>query len=289
MNQSKQLKRNALSRRSNHVFHTVIFIFLTLWSLSMAFCLFWLVNNSLKEQLIYEIDQLSLVKNPRWKNYINAFTELEVRNQNLFRMIGNTLYFTTFNIVGQITSSLLFSYVLARFKFPGRNFLYFTVIFRMVYSPVGTLAATYRLYDTLGLTNSPFFWVTGLTGTANFLVFYTVFRGVSGSYAEAAYLDGAGHIRVFFQIMVPQVMGVVTAMVISSFIVNWNEFMSYMLFLPDYPSLALGLYELKTIKEFEDYPLVLSAVVLSIIPVVILYASFQKYFIKIDISGGLKG
>lgn len=289
MANNQAVKKKSLFKRRNIVFHSVVFIFITLWSLSMAYCLFWLVNNSLKEQLVYEIDQLSLVKNARWKNYINAFTELEVRNQNLFRMIGNTLYFTTFNIGGQIMSSLLFSYVLARFKFPGRNFLYFTVILRMIYSPGGSLAATYRLYDKLGLTNSPLLWVTGLTGTASFLVFYSMFRGVSGSYAEAGYLDGAGHFRVFFQIMIPQVMGIVTAMVISSFIVNWNEYMTYMLYLPDYPSLALGLFELKTIKEFDDYPLVLSAVVLSIIPVIVVYACFQKYFIKIDISGGLKG
>ncbi len=286
----KALSQKQGNRFGMYAFKIIMFTFLFLWTCSIAYCLFWLVNNSLKEQLVYELDQVHLAKAPlQWRNYINAFTELQVKGNNMITMIWNTVWVTTGNIVLQIASSLLFSYIVARYKFPCRNLIYFLVIFKMMFTTVGTLPATYKLYDALGITNSPLFLITNLHGTANFLIYYATFKGASSSYAEAAFLDGANHWQVFIKVMVPQVTGVITATVITSFIVNWNEYMTFILYLDDYPSIASGIYFFKLENEGENYPMLLAAVTMSIIPVVVVFAAFQKYFINIDISGGLKG
>ena len=278
-------------KKSVNVFQIVLFVLLSLWTVSMVYCLFWLLNNSLKDQLEFEFDQVSFALHPlkNAKNYLLVFTDFNIKNTNMFGMLWNTVWVTTGNIVLQVSSSVLFSYIVARYKFPGRNVIYTTIIVRMMLPIVGSLAATYKMYDALHMTNSPLILISNLSGTANFLIYYAACKGLSASYAEAAYIDGATHIQVFFKVMLPQLSGIITATVITSFIANWNEYMTFVLYLDRYPSLATALYFYDLSKADENYPLLLAAVTLSIVPVVVVFAAFQKYFINIDISGGMKG
>ncbi len=278
-------------RKRPNILHILIFTVLALWSLSMFACLFWLINNSVKAPLEYELSQVTLAQNPfqYLQNYLDAFTEMTVKGNNFFNMLWNTLWVTFGNITLQVISSVVFSYIIARYKFPGRNLIYWVVITQMMLVTVGNLPATYRLYDALGLTNSPMILITNLSGTANFLIYYATFRGISKEYAESAFIDGANHFQIFGSVMVPQVKGVVLATVITSFIANWNEYMNFILYLDQYPSIASGIYYFKLASADQNYPMLLSAVVMSIIPVVVIFAVFQKEFINIDISGGLKG
>lgn len=279
------------NQKSVNVFQIVLFVFLTLWSISMLYCLFWLVNNSLKDSLEYELDQVSFAKEPlkHLKTYLDVFSDFNVKNTNMVGMLWNTIWVTTGNIVLQVFSSVLFAYIVARYKFPGRDIIYWVIIVKMMLPIVGALPAQYKMYDALGMTNSPLFLILNLQGTANFLIYYAACKGLSSGYPEAAYLDGANHFTVFFKIMLPQLSGIITATVITSFIANWNEYMTFILFLDEFPSLATALYYYDLSKSDENYPLLLAAVTLSIIPVVVIFACFQKYFINIDISGGLKG
>ena len=214
---------------------------------------------------------------------------MKVKGNNFFDMLWNTVWMTVGNISLQLASSLIFAYIIARYKFPGRNLIYWTVIVRMMLVTVGTLPATYKIYDALHLTNSPLILITNLSGIANFLIYYTTFKGISKGYAESAFIDGAGHFKVFYRIMLPQVSGVIIATVTSSFIANWNEYMTFILYMDKYPSIASGIYYFKLASEMDNYPMLLAACVMSIIPVVVLFAAFQKQFINIDLSGGLKG
>lgn len=285
------LQTKKKSKKKINILFVVVTIVLTLWCLSMVACLFWLVNNSLKSGLEYEFSQVDFAKDPLKyaKNYVDAFTEMTVKGNNFFDMLWNTLWMTFGNISLQLISGLTFSYVMARYKFPGRDLMYWIIIGRMMLVTVGTLPATYRLYDALHLTNSPLYLITNLSGLANFLIYYSTFKGISREYAESAFVDGAGHFKVFYKIMLPQVSGIVIATTTSSFIGNWNEYMTFILYMDKYPSIASGIYYFKLASEMDNYPMLLAAVVMSIIPVVILFATFQKQFINIDLSGGLKG
>lgn len=289
MNTSIKSKR--IGKKKISILNIVVFIFLSLWCLSMFACLFWLVNNSLKSGLEYEWSQVELAKEPGKyiRNYIDAFSEMTVKKNNFVDMLWNTIWMTFGNISLQLISSLTFAYIIARYKFPGRDLIYWIVIIRMMLVTVGTLPATYRVYDFLGITNSPLFLITNLHGTANFLIYYSVFKGMSREYAESAFVEGASHFKVFYKIMIPQAVGVIIATVTTSFIANWNEYMTFILYMDKYPSIASGIYYFKLASEMDNYPMLLAAVVMSIIPVVVLFATFQKQFINIDLSGGLKG
>lgn len=269
----------------------VVFIFLSLWCLSMCAALFWLVNNSLKGQLEYEWSQVTLATEPLkyLRNYLDAFTEMTVKGNNMLNMLFNTIWVTVGAIGLDLISSVTFSYVIARYKFPGRDAIYWTIIMRMVIVINGSLASTMKLYDALHFINSPLILLTHLSGLSGFLMYYTTFKGISRDYAESAFIDGASHFKVFYKVMLPHATGVIIANVIPAFIGHWNEYMTYILYLDRYPGIAAGIYYFRLASEDHNYPMLLAACVMSIIPAVTVFACFQKYFINIDISGGLKG
>ena len=267
-----------------------MFVFLVLWSLSFSTLIVWLVANSLNDKVKYLTDPVGIPVLWKWSNYVNAFTELEAIDSNLVVMLINTLWLTAGNISLQVLSGVTFSYAIARFKFPGRDAIYWISIARMMIPIVGSLAATYKLYGILGIYDSPLLLLSNLSGQAGFLVYYATFKGVSNEYAEAAFLDGANHVQVFFKVMLPQVTGVVIALSVSSFIANWNEYMTPILFLPSYPTLASGIYiyQQRSGRRL-NYPVLFAALVMTMIPCIITFTAFQKNFLSIDIGGGLKG
>ncbi len=267
-----------------------MYVFLSLWSLSFIICMFWLVVNSFKDRVEFLLNERWLPKKWLFSNYSDAFTMLQATGKNLFVMLINTLWLTGGNIFLQVISATTFAYVVARFKFPGRDVIYWVVIARMMITLVGTMPATYQLYIALGIHDSPLLLITNLSGTANFLIYYATFKGIPNSYAEAGYLDGAGHIKIFFTIMLPQVTGIIIATAVSSFIANWNEYEFPLLYLPSYPTISSGVYSYQV--EFGrqlNYPILFAALVLTVIPCVLVFTFFQKHFLSIDIGGGLKG
>lgn len=268
-----------------------IFVFLILWSLSFAICLFWLFINSLQTRAAFmAVKGLEFPKSLHWENYVEAFKQLESNNTGLFQMLFNTLWITTGNIALQVMSSVTFAYVIARFKFPGRNVIYWVVIARMMISLTGTLPATIQLYNTLNIIDSPLILITALSGTASFLIYYATFKGVPNSFAEAGYIDGANHIQIFFKIMLPQVTGIIIATSVSSFIANWNEYLFPLLYLPSFPTLASGLYSIEAkMKHGSNYPVLFAALFMTMLPCIAIFAIFQKNFLSINIGGGLKG
>lgn len=267
-----------------------MFVFLILWTISFSTVLIWLVANSLNDRVTYLTNPVGIPVLWKWSNYLIAFTELEAMDSNLIWMLVNTLWLTAGNISLQVLSTVTFAYAVARFKFPGRDTIYWVVIARMMLPVVGSLAATYKLYNVLGIYDSPLILITNLSGTASFLIYYATFKGVSQTYAEAAFLDGANHVQVFFKVMLPQVTGVIIALAVSSFIGNWNEYMFPLLYLPHYPTLASGIYtyQLRSGRKL-NAPALFAALVMTAIPCIAMFVIFQKHFLSIDIGGGLKG
>lgn len=101
---------------------------------------------------------------------------------------------------------------------------------------------------------------------------------------------GAGHFRVFFQVMLPQVMPTVTALFVSEFITRWNDSMTPLVYFPNLPTLASGLYVYQTIASRAiNYPMLFAALVMCMIPVLVLYIVFQDTLMDLQLGGGVKG
>lgn len=292
------MKKSATGKISARIIVLVlVFIIFVLYSVSLIYPLVWAFFNSLKSNLEYFKDPFSLPKEWLFSNFARAFEAISVRNSqfievNLFGMFGNSIWFTFGASFLQVSVSAMTAYVVSKYEFRFRNFIYGLAIFIMIIPIVGNLPAQYKLYNQLGFKNSPTILLAYTGGFGfGFIILYGYFKNISWAYAEAALVDGAGNLRVFLSIMIPQAMPALTSLFIITGIGTWNDYMTPLLYLGDYPTLASGLYRFKEIMSGaeSDYPVYFAGTLLSIIPILVLFAFFSETIMENTVAGGLKG
>ena len=162
----------------------------------------------------------------------------------------------------------------------------------MVVPIVGTLPAQVKFMEFLHLEDSVIgvlFLYSGEFGF-NFILLHSSFESVSWTYAEAAQMDGASHFSIFFKVMIPMCRGPIISCCILQAITLWNDYSTPFLFMNSHKTLAVGLQAIQSELELGgEYPLIFAAMIISILPVLILYCAFQKKIIENTVAGGLKG
>ena len=161
-------------------------------------------------------------------------------------------------IVSTIVASMT-AYVIAKYDFVGRKFLYNMAIFTFIIPIVGNLPATYKLVNDLGLMNNIGILVLYAGGFGfNFIILHSYFKSIPWSYAEAAFMDGASNFQVFRKVMLPLARGPITSIALISGIGIWNDYMTPFLYLDEKPTLSLGIYMFQEIMIYKsNYPLFL--------------------------------
>ena len=225
-------------------------------------------------------------------HFAEAFSSLEVRGNSYFQLIGNSLIYS----VGSMVLSLFFlsctTYVICKYTFIGKNFLYNMVIVTLMIPIYGAMPAAFRAYKAIGIYNNWGILLTacgGLSG-GNFLILYSFWKGVQWEYAEAAFIDGAGHFKVFTSIMLPMVMPALSVLFITGFIGHWNEYIAISLYMPKLPTLAYGLYIYEQDMKYKaNQPVYFSGVLLAAVPCFLLFIVFQNSIMQTVHLGGIKG
>ena len=274
------------------IFKVILFIILSLYAISLVLPLVWTFLTALKSQIEYSTYNVNgLPENWLFSNFALAFTELNVDGSNLFVMIFNSVWYTAGGVLIGMTVSAMVAYVTAKYEFPGRKILYGIALVIMMIPIVGSTPSQYRLYSQLGILDSPAFLVTFASGFGfNYLVLYAYFRSLPWSFAEAAFIDGAGHVKVFFQIMLPQAVSTMAALAIVAAITSWNDSGGPLLFLKSYPTLASGLYmfQVMTTRQL-NMPVLYAGLLMSAVPMLLLFAFFSNKIMDMSLGGGLKG
>lgn len=255
--------------------------------------LIWSLMNSVKTGVEFFDNSFGFPTAIHLENYIRVFSEFTYRQFNYLDMLWNSLWMLVVGVVVEVLASAMLAYPLARYRFPGKNFIYTVVIFANTIPIIGAGPAKYKLMSTLGMINNP--WLIWLSW-ANafdfaFIVFYGNFKGISMTYSEAAKMDGAGNLRVLFQIIFPQAFPCIAAISITSAINVWNNYSTVMLYMREYPNLAYGLYLFESATNYveDSKPIYFAATIISCIPVILLYACNQKLILTNVTAGGLKG
>ena len=265
-------------------------LFLTI-ALLCTFPLIWAINNSLKTDFDFSEDSFSITESWEFANYADIFNGVfNYKNYDYFGMLFNSLWMVAVRVLVNVASSAMLAYAIAKFRFPGKDLLYVIVIFVNTIPVIGSGPAAFRLLHFFDMINKPWkLWLSWASGfDFAFIVLYGYFKGVSPSYSEAAYIDGAGEMRVFLSIVVPQVVPCLVAIMITQAIGVWNDYSTPMVYLSDMPNLALGLYEFERVVP-SNRPLFLAAASVSAIPIITLYACTQNLIMTNMTAGGLKG
>ena len=289
--------RNILSKKSSTSEIVTAIIFLILFIIIAIVCiypLFWAFNNSLKTFDEYSENNFILTKSWDFYNYFKVFNgTFQYNGVTYLGMLYNSLWILVVRVFVNIASSIMLAYAIARFEFPGRNFLYAVVIFANTIPIIGSGPATFKLLNSLSMVENPTtIWLSWAGGfDFAFIVLYGYFKGISPSYSESAYVEGAGELRVFFSIILPQIVPCVIAIMITQAIGVWNDYSTVMIYLRTTPNLAYGLYMFNTESIYisNSKPIYFAAAVISAVPVIILYACTQKLILTNMTAGGLKG
>lgn len=285
---------------SERIVFAVVFILFTIYAAAIIYPLGYLIFVSmfldLEGYFIMTSNLGTPTFAPHFENYINALkiTVLDSVGNEIYlpSMFFNSLWYCFFSIFGGLLMSSFTGYVISKYQFKGRNFIYATAIFCMTIPIVGTGGAAFKLIYDLHLYNSPLYIVVTCLGGFgfNFLIMHAFFKNVSWSYVEAVLIDGGGHFTAFFKVMLPQAKPSLITLGILAFIGCWNDYSTPLLYLPDYPTVASGVYMIQVSAERTgEVPLVFAGLALSIIPVIILFALCSDKIMKNLSIGGLKG
>lgn len=262
-----------------------------LYSITLIFPFLWTLYNSLKDnrEFFTEGGVWSFPKQWLFINYVNVWKEYD-----LVTYFFNSIKITVFGTAIGIFNSATAAYVVAKYKFKGRNLIYATVITTMLIPGIGSLAAMYKFMNQTGLFNTHIGIILLYSGGLgiSFLILYGFFLGIPWSYAEAAFVDGATDWQVFHKIMLPLAKPALGAVSIIQGINVWNDYFTPYMYLQDKEKFTLGVGLRQIVLEQSyaaDWPKMFAAMIVATIPILIIYAIFQNTLIENTVAGGLKG
>lgn len=301
----KVKETNILSKRSSYerILFGFVFVIFAIYALSLLYPLFYLFTTSFKDCYVYETDIMNgkLFVLPKlgeldFLNYFEALSKMFImdtygREIYLYEMFFNSIWYTIGSSLGGVLVSSFTAYALSKYRFVGRNAIYAVIIFTMTIPIIGSTGSTLKLLSSLKIYNTPFFLITALSGFGfNFMILYGFFKSLPWSYAEAVFIDGGGHFTAFFKIMLPQAKASMITLFIMAGIGAWNDYTTSLLYMPDFPPIATGLYRVQEVaKDTGDMPMYFAGLVMSIVPVIILFSCCSDIIMKNFTMGGLKG
>lgn len=203
----------------------------------------------------------------------------------------NTVFYSCAATVVEVFKSALCGYVLARYRFPGRNLLYNLIVWTLFIPLASILLPQFLVVESLGLLNTQAGVVLALSGAAGalyVLLYVNYFKTIPEDLFDAAKVDGAGFVRVFwlaFRLATP----ITAVVVIFNFIATWNNFiipLVYTISTPDLRNLAVGLLSFQGGYAF-DWTGFAAGTVIAIIPVLIVFLSVQGLFVR-GLQGAVK-
>ena len=252
----------------------------------------WMVSASFKPTSEFGANQGFLPQHATIDNYIKVLTG--VGGVPLWQFFLNSFILGIGSVVGTVLSASLAAYGFARVGFRGRGIL-FAVMIGTLLLPVHVLIIPqYMLYRGLGLvdTFAPLLVGKFLASEAFFVFLIVQFiRNLPRDMDEAARIDGCGHGRIYFYIILPLIKPALVTASIFSFIWSWNDFLGPLLYLnsPEKYPLPLALRVFNDQTSSSDYGATVAVSVLALLPVMLFFVLFQRFLVEGVATQGLKG
>lgn len=283
MSNSRALR---LGKARARVRSLLLYSLMTFIAFLMVFPFLWLVSTSFKTASnVYQFPP-QLIPNPATlNNYINVTKAVPI-----WSYLKNTVIITAMGVGLNVIFSTLAAYPLARMRFPGRDLIFGALVSTMIIPNGAGMIVNFMTLRNIGLTNT-FLGVVLPSAATVFSIFLLrqAYTTIPRELEEAARIDGATELYIWWRIMVPLIKPSLLTVVIFDFMSHWNSFIWPVVVLKspdDYP-LAAGLLYLQ--GQFTSNFLWLAAgTVISIVPIVVIFLFLQKYFMN-GVAGAVKG
>ena len=284
------MRKNVSKSKKTKIVDTIIFILLLIGAVAMVFPLVYMFFSSFmtKNQILSA--NFSLIPDP-WK--FGKYTEV-LQKPEFLRGVRNTLLVAVpVLLVGSFTSSMA-AFSFSKLNFKEKNAMFLGLLSTMMIPFAVVMIPQYIMFTKLGWANSllPLI-VPGLFGNVGMIFFLRQnLNSIPSALAEAAKIDGCGYFRIYYQIFLPLMKGALMTQVILWFMGIWNDYLAPTIFIQDEQWFTLQV----VIRSFNsyyavnsDYPLIMAASVLAILPTLLLFFFFQRFIIESMAISGVKG
>ena len=192
---------------------------------------------------------------------------------------------------GQVIISAMAAYAFARLEFAGKNILFWLYLATMMVPWYTIMIPQYRIISKMHLTDTHVALILGQLASAfGIFLLRQFFMTVPEELREAARIDGAGELVIFYKIMLPQVKAGMATLVIFTFIQVWNDYMAPLIYLnsKEKYTIQLGLKFFQS-EHTMQYGVIMAGTVCALIPILIIYGVFEKQITTSMVHSGLKG
>ena len=269
----------------------VLYTVLTGATVLMSFPLFWMISSSLKT--VQETNSPGVVwipQNPTLEAYTAIF-----QNQDFLRAYFNSVFYVTLALVGTLISIAAVAYAFSRVDWPGRNVVFFLMLSTMMIPPQALIVPQYVFFNKLD-------WI----GTFNPLIIPGYFAGgaamifllrqsmsqIPKELDESAFVDGANHIQIWWEIILPLVKAPMETIATFLFVGLWNSLLTPLMYLQTVDLYTLPVYvsTLYNINQtVQPWPTIMTAAVLTTAPLIVVFFFAQRYILESVVVSGLKG
>lgn len=269
----------------------VLYALLTGATVMMSFPLFWMISSSLKT--LEETNSPGIVWVPQ-NPTIEAYTAI-FQNQDFLRSYFNSVFYVTLALVGTLISIAAVSYAFSRLEWPGRNVVFFLMLSTMMIPPQALIVPQYVFFnklDWIGTFNPLIIPGYFAGGAAMIFLLRQAMAQIPKELDESAFVDGANHIQIWWEIILPLVKAPMATVATFLFVGLWNSLLTPLMYLQTIDLYTLPVYvsTLFNINQtVQPWPTIMTAAVLTTAPLIVVFFFAQRFILESVVVSGLKG
>ena len=263
-------------------------LILLIFSITCIFPAVWLFYSSMKSKAEFNANPIKLPGHLNFEHYIDVLTK-----SNIIQWMGNTIRNTVLSLLLVVIIGFIVGYFISRFRFRGRKLMYGYFMMGMLVPIHALMIPMYVLFTKTGMGDT---WYTLIFPYTAFGIPIAVFlvesyvQNIPKELEEAAAIDGSSFGRTLFTIILPVCLPILVTVGIIQFFSTWNEFTFALILISKetLKTVPVGLTIFKG-QYSTDYPQMMTAMLLAILPAMVIYFIFSKQIIKGMVAGAVKG
>lgn len=247
----------------------------------------WMLSTSLKSKgALMQIPIEWIPEEPSLDAYRKVFSRFP-----FLRAIGNSFFITASYTAVTIVSSSMAAFAITKLRFPGADGIFKLYLASMMIPTQVTLIPLFVIMNKMGLIDTyPSVILPSLFRAFAVFMLVQQMRAIPNDYMEAARIDGAGIFRIYAQVIMPLTKSAIATLTVTTFMESWNDYLWPLLMLSDRNKMTLTLALNSLNGQYgTEYNILMAGSLISMIPIVVIYACAQKYFKAGLMSGGVKG
>ncbi len=268
-----------------------LYILLTGATVVMSFPLFWMISSSLKT--LEETNSAGIIWLPKVPT-LAAYLSI-LQNPDFLRSYFNSVFYTTLALAGTLFSIAVVAYAFSRIQWPGRNFVFFLMLATMMIPPQALIVPQYVFFNKLkwiGTFNPIILPGFFAGGAAMVFLLRQAMAQLPKELDESAFVDGANHIQIFWEVVLPLVKAPLATVATFLFVGLWNSLLAPLMYLQTVKLYTLPVY-VATLYNInltvQQWPTIMAAAVLTTVPLMVVFFFAQRFILDGVVVSGLKG